>query len=255
MPPAPLKLARLGDGPEIFHTLQGEGISAGRPAVFVRLSLCNLHCRWCDTDYTWNWVGTPFPHDRDGEPGYAKYRREEQMLSLEPGEVALRLAEWPTRRVVLTGGEPMLQQEGLAALAAAARAMDARYFFEVETNGTIAPEEAFDHFVGQYNVSPKLANSGNRESLRMRPDVLARFAASGKAWFKFVVASPEDATEIRALLDTTGIPTDRVLLMPEGRTPEAVAANRDLVVRLCLDHGFTFTDRLHLRLFGARRGT
>ena len=255
MSATPLKLARLGDGPEIFHTLQGEGVSAGRPAVFVRLSLCNLHCRWCDTDYTWNWIGTPFPHDRDGEPGYEKFRQEEQTISLPPEEVARHLARWPTRRVVLTGGEPLLQQAGLSTLAAAARDHDPAYFFEVETNGTIQPDPRLDPFIGQYNVSPKLANSGNRESLRLRPEALAWFASSGKAWFKFVVASPDDATEILSLLRATGITSDRVLLMPEGRTPETVATHRDLVVRLCLDHGFTFTDRLHLRLFGARRGT
>jgi organic radical activating enzyme len=255
VPPAPLKLARLGDGPEIFHTLQGEGISAGRPAVFVRLSLCNLHCRWCDTDYTWNWEGTPFPHDRDQEPGYAKYKQEEQMVVMAPEEVAGIVARWPTRRVVLTGGEPLLQQQGLRDLASELRARDPSYFSEVETNGTLLPEEALDSFIGQYNVSPKLENSGNRETSRIRPQVLEWFAASGKAWFKFVVSSAEDVAEIRGIIDRAGVSNDRVLLMPEGRTPEAVATHRDLVVKLCLEHGYNFTDRLHLRLFGARRGT
>ena len=255
MPPIPLKLARLGDGPEIFHTLQGEGISAGRPAVFVRLSLCNLHCRWCDTDYTWNWEGTPFTHDRDREPGYTKYKQDEQMVAMAPDEVARIVARWPTRRVVLTGGEPLLQQHGLRALAAELSAGYPSYFFEVETNGTLMPEAALDSFIGQYNVSPKLENSGNREALRIRPRVLEWFTASGKAWFKFVVSSIGDAAEIRNIIERAGIPGERVLLMPEGRTPEAVTAHRDLVVNLCLEHGYTFTDRLHLRLFGARRGT
>ena len=255
MPTARFKLARLGDGPEIFHTLQGEGVSAGRPAVFVRLSLCNLHCRWCDTDYTWNWEGTPFAHDRDSEPGYTKFKQEDQMLDMAPDQVADIVARWPTRRVVLTGGEPMLQQEGLRDLAAELRARDPAYFFEVETNGTLLPEDSLDRFIGQYNVSPKLENSGNREALRFRPPVLEWFAASGKAWFKFVVSSIEDVAEIRTIINQTGISNERVLLMPEGRTPEAVAAHRDLVVKLCLENGYTFTDRLHLRLFGARRGT
>lgn len=250
-----LKLARLGDGPEIFHTLQGEGVSVGRPAVFVRLSLCNLHCRWCDTDYTWNWVGTPFVHDRASEPGYMKYQQEEQILTLSPGEVAGQVARWATRRVVLTGGEPLLQQNGLGQLAAELRAMDPSYLFEVETNGTLLPGEELDAFISQYNVSPKLGNSGNKAELRLRPQVLEWFATCGKAWFKFVVASPDDVGEIHAVIDRAGIPNERVLLMPEGRTPEAVNTHRDLVVKLCLDNGYTFTDRLHLRLFGARRGT
>jgi 7-carboxy-7-deazaguanine synthase len=255
VPSAPLKLARLGTGPEIVHTLQGEGVSAGRPAVFVRLSLCNLHCRWCDTDFTWNWEGTPFAHDRDQEPGYAKYRREEQIVVMAPEAIARIVAQWPTRRVVLTGGEPLLQQDGLRDLAAELRAGDSAYFFEVETNGTLVPDADLDSFIDQYNVSPKLENSGNREALRFRPQALEWFAASGKAWFKFVVSSMDDVAEIRSIIERAGIPHDRVFLMPEGRTPESVAAHRDLVVRLCLDHGYTFTDRLHLRLFGARRGT
>lgn len=255
MSPVSLKLARLGDGPEIFHTLQGEGVTAGRPAVFVRLSLCNLHCRWCDTDYTWNWEGTPFPHDRDGESGYTKYKQEDQMVVMAPDEISNIVGRWPTQRVVLTGGEPLLQQRGLRDLAAQLRVTDPSYFFEVETNGTLVPDEDLDSFIGQYNVSPKLENSGNREALRFRASVLEWFSSSGKAWFKFVVSSIEDVAEIRSIIDRTGIPNERVLLMPEGRTPETVATHRDFVVKLCLEHGYTFTDRLHLRLFGARRGT
>ncbi|MFM7181819.1 MAG: 7-carboxy-7-deazaguanine synthase QueE [Verrucomicrobiales bacterium] len=255
MPNSLLKLARLGDGPEIFHTLQGEGVSAGRPAVFVRLSLCNLHCRWCDTDYTWNWEGTPFAHDRDQEAGYVKYKQEEQTISLSPEDVARVVADWPTKRVVLTGGEPLLQQSGLRMLATELRSRDSSYVFEVETNGTLLPEEDLDPLMDQYNVSPKLENSGNRHALRIRPSVLAWFAASSKAWFKFVITSQDDLAEIRTIITDAGISNERVILMPEGRTPEAIATHRELVVKLCLDHGYTFNDRLHLRLFGARRGT
>ena len=90
-----MKLARLPGGePEIFHTVQGEGRNTGLPSVFIRSSLCNLHCWWCDTDYTWNWEGTPFAHDRDREPGYAKYRREEQILEMPWDEIAEKAAEF-----------------------------------------------------------------------------------------------------------------------------------------------------------------
>ena len=78
-----MKLARLPDGrPEIFHTLQGEGRNTGLASVFIRSSLCNLHCRWCYTDYTWNLEGTNFAHDRDSDPSYKKYRREDQIIDL-----------------------------------------------------------------------------------------------------------------------------------------------------------------------------
>ena len=250
-----LKLARLGDGPEIFHTLQGEGLWSGRPSVFVRLSLCNLHCVWCDTDYTWNWQGTPFPHERDSDPGYAKFRKEEQIIALAPVDAAAVVARFDCRRVVITGGEPLLQQDGLRAMIAALRAISPDYSFEMETNGTIQPDPALDGFVKHYHVSPKLANSCTPESARRRAGVLRWFANSPKAWFKFVVSTAADLGEIAAIEAAVGIPRPRVMLMPEGRSADALAANRDLVVAQCLRHGYTFTDRLHLRLFGAKRGT
>ncbi len=77
-----MKLARFGDGAEIFHTLQGEGVSVGAPAVFVRFSLCNLHCVWCDTDHTWNFEGTPWKHEKDAEPGYVKHRKVDVIIEM-----------------------------------------------------------------------------------------------------------------------------------------------------------------------------
>ena len=249
-----LRLARLGDGPEIFHSLQGEGVNAGRPSVFVRTSSCNLHCVWCDTDYTWNWEGTAFPHEREAEPGFRKFRREEQVVETTVDEAAERVAFFPCRQIVLTGGEPMLQQAALVEMMTLLRQRDPAYVFEIETNGTIRPDEAFEALAAHYNVSPKLSNSGNAENLRLRPEALRWFAASPKAWFKFVVCVPEDVAEIEALAALIGLPPHRVLLMPEGRSAAEVESNKDLVVRLCLEKGYSFSDRLHLRLFGPGRG-
>ena len=249
-----LKLARLGDGPEIFHSLQGEGVNAGRPSIFVRTSTCNLHCVWCDTDYTWNWEGTTFHHERERDPGYCKFRREQEVVETSVAEAANRVASFPCRDVVLTGGEPMLQQARLADLMEQLRRRDPAYAFEVETNGTLRPDDRFDAFVAQYSVSPKLANSGNAAPLRLRWEALQWFAASPKAWCKFVVCAPADVDEIEALAARLALPAHRVLLMPEGRTAAEVEANRDLVVGLCLAKGYSFSDRLHLRLFGPVRG-
>ena len=106
-----MKLARLGDGAEIFHTLQGEGAGIGAPAVFVRLSLCNLHCVWCDTDHTWNFEGTPWKHEKDALPGYAKHRKEDVIIEMGVDEVAEAVRGFGCRRVVLTGGEPLLRAD------------------------------------------------------------------------------------------------------------------------------------------------
>lgn len=249
-----MKLAKLGDGPEIFHTIQGEGVSAGCPAVFVRTSLCNLHCVWCDTDHTWNFEGTPWPHEKDPVPGYAKHRKEDVILEMTPGEVARRVVAFGCNRVVLTGGEPLLQQEELLAAIHEVRAALPDCVFEVETNGTRVPDAGFAEAVGQFNVSPKLANSGIDESLRIQPAALEGFARMDKAWFKFVVTSPADVAEIQTLRTRFGIPTDRVLLMPEGRTAAELDRSAGQLAGLCRDLGFRFCDRLHVRIWGDRRG-
>lgn len=251
-----MKLARLPDGsPEIFHTLQGEGISQGRPAVFIRASLCNLHCHWCDTDYTWNWEGTPWSHERDGEEGYRKYRKEEQILELTPAEIAQRVRAFDCRHLVLTGGEPLLQQDGFAETLSLLQEQDGEWTAEVETNGTIAPKPEFDALVAHYNVSPKLANSGMKEDLRISEKALSWFANSSRAWFKFVVQDDNDLAEVRALRERFLIPHDRILLMPEGRTGEALAHRREWLTSQCLALGYRFSDRLHVHLWGSTRGT
>lgn len=251
---ADMKLARLGDGPEIFHTIQGEGVSAGVPAVFVRSSLCNLHCVWCDTDHTWNFEGTPWKHEKDALPGYAKHRKEDVMMECSPDEIAARVLDFPCARAVLTGGEPLLQEADFLALIGAIRGRRPDYLFEVETNGSRIPSPAFHDAVDQFNVSPKLANSGMDARLRLNPDALAFFAASPKAWFKFVVAEPDDLIEIRALRDAHGIPLSRILLMPEGRNADELDRSARWLADLCRDEGFRFCDRLHIRLWGDKRG-
>jgi len=250
-----MKLARLPDGsPEIFHTLQGEGASMGKPSVFIRSSLCNLHCQWCDTDYTWNWEGTPWRHDRDAEEGYQKYRKEDQITELSPEDIARAASAFPCRHLVLTGGEPLLQQDDFAAVLSILQDSDPTWTAEVETNGTLIPSPTLDARVNNYNVSPKLANSGNKESLRRVPKALAWFATSPKAWFKFVVAEESDLAEILALQSLLNLPADRLFLMPEGRSEAALAQRRLWLADLCRDHGFRYTDRLHLSLWGPGRG-
>lgn len=226
----------------------------GAPAVFVRLSLCNLHCVWCDTEHTWNFEGTPWKHEKDAVPGYAKHRKEEVIIEMSPEGIAEIVRGFGCHRVVLTGGEPLLQEAGLVALMAVLRGDGEEWFFEIETNGTILPGADFFGEIGQMNVSPKLANSGMVEEIRLKPTVLAGLAATGKAWFKFVVRDEVDIAEIRVLLERTCIPGNRVILMPEGRTVEALDKTAVWLAERCRDLGFRFSDRLHVRLWGDRRG-
>lgn len=244
-----MKLAKLGDGPEIFHTIQGEGVSAGCPAVFVRASLCNLHCVWCDTDHTWNFEGTPWIHEKN-----TKHRKEDVIIELAPADVAQRILAYHCPRVVITGGEPLLQETGFLEMIHQIRREMPDCVFEVETNGTRVPSPAFAEAVDQFNVSPKLTNSGIEESLRLNPDALAYFAACPKAWFKFVVSQPADLAEIQTLRARFEIPAGRVLLMPEGRTAGELDRSSEWLAGICRDLGFRFCDRLHVRIWGDKRG-
>jgi 7-carboxy-7-deazaguanine synthase len=243
-----LRLATVHPGePEIFHSLQGEGISLGRPSVFVRLSGCNLACLWCDTPYTWYFTGHNARH-RGGET----FVRRENSLTLDIAEVARRIAEFGCRHIVFTGGEPLLQQPALAALCAL---LGPDYHIEIESNGTVALTAAFDAHVDQLNLSPKLAHSGNAADLRVNETSLAGYARDPRAWFKFVVASPEDADEVATLASQYAIEAERILLMPEGTSPALLQQRAYWLAPLCLDRGWRFTDRLHIHLYGDTRGT
>ncbi|GAA5481602.1 7-carboxy-7-deazaguanine synthase QueE [Haloferula sargassicola] len=244
-----MKLARLDAGPEIFHTLQGEGVSVGRPAIFVRTSRCNLHCRWCDTDYTWNFKGTPWEHDRG-----TKHDKADVTFEIAPAELASRLAAMPCRHVVLTGGEPLLQQGELLEMIGLLRATDPGWSFEVETNGTRVPEPGFDAAIQQFNISPKLSHSGMDEALRIVPVALGHFAAHPRAWFKFVATGPGDLEEIGTLAEHYGIAPDRIVLMPEGRTAAELDRSAAKLAAAALERGWRFSDRLHVRLWGDQRG-
>jgi len=233
--------------PEIFASLQGEGPSIGRPTAFVRLSRCNLACRWCDTAYTWRFAGDNRPH-RDN----LAFERGANQLSLDEAEVAARIAGLGQDRLVITGGEPLLQSAALARMAALLPAGTA---IEVETNGTVAPHPALDALVTQYNVSPKLAHSGNPAELALVPERLAAWASDPRAWFKFVIAEPDDLAEVLAIRDAHAIPGERLYLMPEGTDSATLNARLRWLAPLALAHGLRLTDRLHIHLYGDTRGT
>lgn len=247
-----MKLARMPDGkPEIFHTLQGEGRNVGMPSVFVRSSLCNLHCYWCDTPYTWNWEDSSFDHI-DG----VRYSRRESIIDLEVPDLARRLNNFPCSNFVFTGGEPLIQEsDWLDLMERLIEYPGSRpRHFEIETNGTLAPGERFLELITQLNVSPKLENSGVEESKRINLKTLRSLAESGKADFKFVVESFSDWAEIDSLISAIPLPRDRIFLMSKANTVAELETRQRFVANLAREQGCRFSDRLHLRLFGARRG-
>ncbi len=234
---------------ELFHSIQGEGALTGVPSTFVRLSGCNLRCSWCDTPY-------------------ASWKPEGATSSLDAILEAVR--RHGSRHVVLTGGEPMIAP-GIRALAAALRA-DGRHI-TIETAATVAPDGVACDLA---SLSPKLANStpadddprgggwrDRHERLRRQPEIVRRWIEAadrrqgGAYQLKFVVSAPADLAEIDSLLAEVGapVPPERVFLMPEGVTLEALRARRSWLVEVCTRRGFRYAHRLHIELFGNTRGT
>jgi organic radical activating enzyme len=226
---APLRIAELF-GP----TLQGEGPSAGQRALFVRLSQCNLDCTWCDTPYTWDW---------------RRFDRTEQSRELTVEAVRDWVLDRDAQLVVISGGEPLIQQGRLAPLAG--ELIRAGRRVEIETNGTITPGPAWSEQV-VFNVSPKLAGSGVPAARRIRPRALRALRDCGQAVFKFVIACDADIAELAALQRDFGLAA--VWVMPEGRTAQAVLDGARALVGPALAHGWHLTLRLHVQLWGDERG-
>jgi 7-carboxy-7-deazaguanine synthase len=222
---------------EIFYSIQGEGMLAGVPSVFVRTSGCNLRCTWCDTPYTsWKPEGSEMPLDAI----LAEARRHE------------------STHVVVTGGEPMIVDD-IVPLTQAMK--DSGMHVTIETAGTVYQPVACDLM----SISPKLANStphereGGRwaaqhDRLRYQPEVLKRLMADYAYQLKFVVAAPEDLKEIESVLRETGADRGRVVLMPEGTDTGTLRDRGRWLADICKREKFRYGPRLHIDLYGNQRG-
>lgn len=225
--------------PEIFTSIQGEGPTCGTPSVFVRLAMCNLRCSFCDTKYTWDW---------------SSYDPAVETVPLDAADVARRVLERARQgpsNVVVTGGEPLLQQDDLVPLFGRLKAESLR--IEVETNGTVLPSHKLAALVDQWNVSPKLPSSGN-PAAREVPEALAWFAGRSNAYFKLVVVEPADVADATALVSRYEVPPERVILMPEATDAATLAERSRWLAERCEQAGYRLGTRLHVLLWGAERG-
>jgi organic radical activating enzyme len=242
---------------EIFGpTLQGEGPSIGKPCYFVRLSECNLHCSWCDTPYTWAFTNRKATLHQSG----IKYDRAQQQAELSVDGVMGRLHQLGAskvvdERIVVSGGEPMLQQAELSTLILNS---SSRWLWEVETAGTIMPEAIYSRwardFKLRFNVSPKLETSGNALKVRFNPIALRAFNSMFDTAFKFVVTCPDDLNEIESIVRQCEIDANKVYLMPEGTSAETLLQIMPMLVPEATKRGWAITPRLHVLLWGDERG-
>lgn len=222
---------------EVFDSLQGEGVNTGKPCRFVRLALCNLHCGYCDTKYTWD---------------FKQFDYEAEVSEMPLSELVEELRGAPAQHVVITGGEPLLQQRQLAR---ALERVPPELFVEIETNGTRVPLPSLRERVNQWNVSPKLTSAGDPEALRIRPEALLALRDTGRAYLKLVVRTAADRDEAEALRARFGFAKDRTLLMPEATTREELEVRSPEVAGWSQQLSVRFSSRLHVALWGGRRGT
>lgn len=242
---------------EHFHSLQGEGSTSGKPSIFLRLSMCNLMCggigtekdkqlhngaTWrCDTIEVW----------RQGENKTVKQVAE--LLVQEYGKYLIKGSQ-----LVITGGEPLLQQKQIQSLLKHLQEYSTVPRIEIETNGTIPPDTEIIDLVDQFNVSPKLLNSGMPESKRINPqalNTLVEQAKCGKAIFKFVVTSVDDPYEIVTdYVEPYGIPEDKIWIMPGCSNREQYEKVAPIAAFVAQEYGFNFSSRLQINLWNEVTG-
>jgi len=207
----------------------------GTPSVFVRTSFCNLRCAWCDTPYT-SWE----PEDRD--------------ISVD--ELLGTVADLDCRHVVITGGEPFIQERELAELCA--RLRERGKHVTVETNATVFAPVAAD----LVSMSPKLRNStpvgdtweARHEDRRIAPDVIRAFLAAYECQVKFVLDAPDDIDEVHELRGRVPIAAEDIVLMPQGLTAEETRPRLRWLAEACTRHGYRLSPRMHVDIWGAKRG-
>ena len=222
---------------EIFESIQGEGTNAGKPAIFLRTAECNLRCSWCDTKYTWDWNNFD-------------YATEVNEMSIK--EIRKELEQFTNRHLVITGGEPLMQQDDLADLLTF---LKPDFYVEVETNGTILPNNALSALVDQWNVSPKTINSGNPLALCEDSECYAFFSKQKNCYFKYVVENEDDLVEINNLIEKYGLLRDRIMLMTQASTKEEMAEREKAVFFLSKKNNLSYSPRMHVVKWGNQRGT
>ena len=227
---------------DIFYSIQGEGELSGVPTVFVRTSGCNLRCGWCDTPYaSWNPEGVE--------------------MSIE--EILQEVNKHPTRFVVLTGGEPLVAK-GIHDLAERLHANSKH--ITIETAGTVMPTGIKCDLA---SLSPKLSNSTptidsiesswveRHEVTRRQPKVVSQWVSNYNYQLKFVFSDITDLAEIEDTILSIGVPIPawKIQLMPQGISQDSIHSRQEMILAACREKGYRYCDRLHISLFGNKRGT
>lgn len=222
---------------EIFYSIQGEGTLAGLPCIFIRLSGCPLRCKWCDTKYAW---------DIDSGRDYTI------------DEIVAEAQNVKTNFVVITGGEPMIN-ENLSALCTALK--QNKKHITIETAGiNYLPALPIDLM----SISPKLSNSippqpkiaSTHKHNYLNIPALQKLVKNYPCQLKFVIEAESDIDEIYSILkDIPPINPEKLMLMPAAASRTQYLKNAPIIAQLCKKHNFRFSPRLQTILFDNQPGT
>ncbi len=241
---------------EYFYSLQGEGKTMGIPAIFLRLSGCNLICggkgaekdgalhngaTWiCDTIEVWM-NGSSHTFDQ------LIASMNESVQFIERLKTGVHL--------VITGGEPLLQQRRIVNfLAYIEHKYKIKPIVEVETNATITPLETLDQRVHFWNCSPKLRNSGMSFKARWKQKVIDWFGNNPKTMFKFVLSDKKEFEEINHFIQSGQLVADKIVLMPAAESIEQLLQRNKMIAALCIEHQIRMCTRLHVEIWNQLTG-
>lgn len=235
----------LASGDGLFYTLQGEGPTIGMPAVFLRLHLCNLQCDWsayggeiCDAWYTW-------------KTNTEEYWNEHHTIKFS--DVWQFMQDSNCRRLVITGGEPLLQQRNIIDFLGRC---PVDYHVEIETNGTIELDARLQSFASvQINCSPKLRKSGNVGKRALVAKALKSISDFYNSNFKFVVVDKEDLGEVVIVVNEFNLQREKIIIMPEGTSVDVLSKRMIELAGNVKELGFRLTPRLQCFLYGNTRRT
>ena len=216
---------------EIFYSIQGEGPSVGRPAIFIRLFGCNLRCKWCDTPYSYQ------PTQQTNMKIVTIIEEVKRLANLRP-------------LVVITGGEPLIHKKPLVTLVRALKKQGYRYI-EIETNGTIIPPPELN--VMNYIVSPKLSNAGLKKPAKVQYDYFVALAKNDWAKFKFVIDTQDDMREVWEIEGKYHMQPEWTYLMPQARSTQEIL-DHEFVTDICKQIGYKYSPRIQIILWGNKRG-
>lgn len=215
---------------KLYASIQTKGLRPGKPAIFLKLGTCNFKCPFCDSPQTWN---------------FEKYSRYDNLRFVFIEEIIsaikslLRLNPG-IRTVVITGGEPLLQQ-GIFPFGALLKKLkkELSILIEIETNGSILPLRKIRTYVDTWNVSLKLSNSGMKKGMLINIQAINFFRKLLSTSFNIVITDIKDLLEINEIVTVNKIDASKVSISPFAKDTKSLIEMYKQIFVFCKSNGYS----------------